>query len=146
MRYILTSDGYTLVDAIIQLAALLLFSQLFLFYFAWFNQIEKHFFSSEEIEWEMFSLDVESYLSSVTKIEEQANQTGIRFIKDGQEYDIECSSSVIRKQKFQLGHEPMLTGIRLCKLRVQQDQVLVQVELSNGRKEVRSFEFFDSSQ
>lgn len=146
MRYVLTSKGYTLVDAIIQLVVLLLFSQLLLLYYVWFNQIEKNFVLMEEIEWEMFSLDMESYLSNVTTLDEQVNQTGIRFTKDAQEYDIECSSTVIRKQKFQLGHEIMLTGIKLCKLKVAQDQVIVQVELSNGRKEVRTFEVFESSQ
>ncbi|WP_075618073.1 competence type IV pilus minor pilin ComGF [Paenisporosarcina indica] len=146
MRYVLTNRGYTLVDAIIQLVVLLLFSQLLMFYYVWFNQIENNFVLTEEIEWEMFALDMESYLSSVTTLEEQEDRTGIRFTKDGQEFDIECSSTVIRKQKFRLGHEIMLTGIKLCKLEVLQDQVVVQVEFSNGGKEVRTFEVFVSTQ
>ena len=146
MRYVLTNKGYTLVDAIIQLVALLLFSQLLMFYYVWFNQVEKNFVLTEEIEWEMFSLDMENNLSSVTTLKEQEDQTGIRYTKDGQEFDIECSTTVIRKQKNRLGHEIMLTGIKLCKLKVHQDQVVVQVEFSNGGKEVRTFEVFESTQ
>jgi len=146
MRNVLTSNGYTLVDAIIQLAVLMLFSQLMLFYSVWFNQVEKHFLLSEAIEWEMFSLDMESYLSSVEAIEEQQYPSGIRIVKDGEEYDIECSSSLIRKQKFQLGNEAMLTGLKLCKLEVVRNQVTVRVTFENGRNEERAYEVFISSQ
>ncbi|WP_019414939.1 competence type IV pilus minor pilin ComGF [Paenisporosarcina sp. TG20] len=145
MRSILTTKGYTLIEAILQLSVLLLFSQLILFYAVWFSQIEKHFFNSELIDWEMFSLDMESIVSDVTHIEEQMNQTGIRFLKDGVEYDIECYPSLIRKQKNRLGHEPMLTEVKLCKIQVLDDQVLIYVEFENGRKEERTYEVFVSS-
>lgn len=145
MRSILTTKGYTLIEAIFQLSILLIFSQLILFYTVWFNQLEKHFFNSELIDWEMFSLDMESIVSDVTHIEEQMNPTGIRFLKDGAEYDIECYQSLIRKQKNRLGHEPMLTEVKLCKIQVLQDQVMIYVEFENGRKEERTYEVFVSS-
>lgn len=146
MRNVLTNKGYTLIDAIIQLAVLMLLSQLLLFYSVWFKQVEKHFLLSETIEWEMFSLDMESYLSSVESIEEQQYPSGIRIVKEGEEYDIECASTLIRKQKFRLGNEPMLTGLKLCKLEVVQNQVTVRVEFENGRNEERTYAVFISSQ
>lgn len=146
MRNLLTDRGYTLVDAVIQLAVLLLFSQLILFYSVWFTQVEKHFFQSVSLEWEMFSLEMEKILFSVNMIEEQVNQTGIRLKKDGVEYEIECYPSLIRKQKNRLGHEPLLTGVKKCKFRVDGDQVIAQVEFLNGRKEERAYEVFISSQ
>jgi competence protein ComGF len=146
MRHLLTSRGYSLIDAILQLSVLLLFSQLILFYSVWFKQVEKHFFHAESIEWEMFSLDIENHVWSVTTIIEQMNHTGIRYVKDGDEYDIECYPSLIRKQKNRLGHEPMLTAVKLCRIQVIGDQVVIHVEFKNGRKEERTYEVSVSSQ
>ncbi|HSO57192.1 MAG TPA: competence type IV pilus minor pilin ComGF [Paenisporosarcina sp.] len=145
MRHLLNSKGYTFIDAILQLSVLLLFSQLILVYSMWFKHVEEHFFHAEPIEWEMFSLDFQSYVSTVTTINEQENQAGIRFVKDGEEFDIECYQSLIRKQKNRLGHEPMLTGLNSCKLKLLGNQVIIQVEFENGRKEERTYEIFASS-
>lgn len=146
MRYLLSSKGYTFIDAILQLSVLMLFSQMILFYSVWFKQIEKQFFHAEPIEWEMFSLDIESSVSTVTTIGEQVNQLGIRFVNNGEEFDIECYQSLIRKQKNRLGHEPMLTGLNSCELQLIGNQVLIQVEFENGRKEERTYEVSVSSQ
>ncbi len=146
MRYLLSSKGYTFIDAILHLSVLMLFTQLILFYSMWFKQIEKQFFHAEPIEWEMFSLDIESSVSTVTTIGEQVNQTGVRFVKNGEEFDIECYQSLIRKQKNRLGHEPMLTGLNSCELQLIGNQVLIQVEFENGRKEERTYEVSVSSQ
>jgi competence protein ComGF len=146
MRLLLTSRGYTFIDAILQLSVLMLFSQLILFYSVWFKQVERHFFHAEPIEWEIFSLDIESYVSIVTTMGEQLNQNGIRFVKNGEEFDIECYQSSIRKQKNRLGHEPMLTGLNSCKVLLIGDQVIIQVVFENGRNEERTYEVSISSQ
>ena len=146
MRRLLTSRGYTFIDAILQLSVLMLFSQLILFYSVWFKQVERHFFQAEPIEWEIFSLDIESYVSSVTTLGEQLNQNGIRFMKNGEEFDIECYQSSIRKQKNRLGHEPMLTSLNSCKVQLIGDQVSIQVIFENGRNEERTYEVSISSQ
>ncbi|PUB12654.1 competence type IV pilus minor pilin ComGF [Paenisporosarcina sp. OV554] len=146
MRHLLTSRGYTFIDAILQLSALMLFSQLILFYSVWFKQVERYFFHAEPIEWEIFSLDIESYVSTVTTMGEQLNQNGIRFVKNGEEFDIECYQSSIRKQKNRLGHEPMLTGLNSCKVQLIGDYVIIQVDFENGRNEERTYEVSISSQ
>jgi competence protein ComGF len=146
MRHLLTSRGYTFIDAILQLSVLMLFSQLILFYSVWFKQVERYFFHAEPIEWEIFSLDIESYVSTVTTMGEQLNQNGIRFVKNGEEFDIECYQSSIRKQKNRLGHEPMLTGLNSCKVLLIGDQVIIQVVFENGRNEERTYEVSISSQ
>jgi competence protein ComGF len=146
MRHLLTSRGYTFIDAILQLSVLMLFSQLILFYSVWFKQVERYFFHDEPIEWEIFSLDIESYVSTVTTMGEQLNQNGIRFVKNGEEFDIECYQSSIRKQKNRLGHEPMLTGLNSCKVLLIGDQVIIQVVFENGRNEERTYEVSISSQ
>jgi len=140
MRYVLTNKGYTFADAVIQLAVLLLFAHLITFYSIWFIQIEHHFFRSEKIEWEMFSLDMENTISSAEIMDLQNIDNGIRYIAEGSEHDIECYSSLIRKQKNRTGHEPMLTGIKLCKLKIVNDQVHVQVVFENGREVERTYE------
>ena len=144
MRNVLNCKGYTLVEAIFQLVVLLLFSQLLMFFSVWLIQVEKNLFISEEVEWEMFSLDMENYLFAVTELEQQKNSMGIRFTKGGSEYDIECYPSLIRKQKNQIGHEPMLTGIKLCQLMVVNNNVITKIEFDSGRKEERTYEVFYS--
>ena len=144
MQHVLNSKGYSLAEAVIQLSVLLLFSQLIITYYAWFHKVEQHF-RPEAIEWELFSMEMTSELSIVDWIEVQENSTGIRFAQDGTEYDIECSAGSIRKQKARLGHEPMLTGIKLCKLDIVGNKVSVAVVFQDGRGVERSYEFLASS-
>ena len=146
MRYILNDKGYTFADAIIQLSVLLLFAHLITIYFIWFKQTGQKFFQSEKIEWEMFSLDMENTFSSVETTNVQNIENGIRFIAEESENDIECYSSLIRKQKNRTGHEPLLTGLILCKLVLVNDQVHVRVEFENGKKEERAYEILGSVQ
>jgi competence protein ComGF len=145
MRYILNDKGYTFAVAIIQLSVLLLFAHLLAIYFIWFKQTGQQFFQSEKIEWEMFSLDLENTFSSVETTNAQNIDNGIRYNTGESENDIECYSSLIRKQKNRTGHEPLLTGLILCKLKIVNDQVHVQVEFENGKKEERTYEILGST-
>lgn len=144
MRNLLNDKGYTFVDAILQLTVLLLFSQLLLFYSVWFKHVERYLFQSEILEWEIFSSEIEQNLFNVTAIQEQINHTGIRYQKEGAEYDIECYPSLIRKQRNRSGHEPMLTGVKMCKIKVVGSQIFIEVEFENGRREERSYEVYVS--
>ena len=144
MRNLLNENGCTFVEAILQLTVLLLFSQLLLLYSVWFKHVEKHIFQSEAMEWELFSSEIEHTVYNVKAIQEQINQTGIRYQKDGAEYDIECYPSLIRKQRNRSGHEPMLTGVKMCKLQVVGSQIYIEVEFENGRREERSYEVYVS--
>ena len=131
MRNILTNSGYTLIDALFQLIVLLLFSHLIFFYSLWMKDSEEMFLTTVHEEWELFSLDLESYFLGIQYIEEQANQNGVRLIKDGVEYDVELSGSLIRKQKNRLGHEPMLLDIKRAEFQVKESTVTLLVEFEN---------------
>jgi len=140
MRNILTNGGYTLIDALFQLLVLLLFSHLIFFYSMWMKDSEGMFLTTVQEEWELFSLDFESYILGIQSIEEQANQNGVRLIKDGVEYDVELSGSLIRKQKNRLGHEPMLLHIKRAKFQVKESTVTLLVEFENDMIKERTYE------
>ncbi|MFX3674369.1 MAG: competence type IV pilus minor pilin ComGF [Paenisporosarcina sp.] len=140
MRNLLTNDGYTLIDALFQLLVLLLLSHILFFYSLWMKDSKEMFLTTEQEEWELFSLDFETYLVGIQHIEEQADQNGIRVIQEGFEYDVELSGSLIRKQKNRLGHEPMLLHIKTARFKVNENQVLLLVEFENGISKERIYE------
>lgn len=140
MRNILTKSGYTLIDALFQLIVLLLFSHLIFFYSLWMKNSEEMFLTTVQEEWELFSLDLESYFLDIQSIEELANQNGVRLIRDGVEYDVELSGSLIRKQKNRLGHEPMLLHIKRAEFQVKESTVTLLVEFENDMIKERTYE------
>lgn len=140
MRNILTSKGYTLIDALFQLLVLMLFSQIIFFYTLWMKDSERLFLQREEEEWELFSLDVEQFLINVQHLEEQANQSGIRIIQNEVEYDIEFTGTQIRKQKNRLGHEPMLLHITKGEFQIIGNKLTITVEFDNGMTKERMYE------
>lgn len=140
MRSILTSRGYTLIESLVQLLVLILFSQLIFFYSAWIKDLDELFLTREHEEWELFSLDLEKNIQEIQSIEEQANYNGIRLLKNGVESDIEIFGDMIRKQKNRLGHEPMLLHIHRGRFEIKDSKVIVWVQFKNGVVKERSYE------
>ena len=140
MQNILTSKGYTLIESLVQLFVLILFSQLIFFYSAWMKDVDELFLTREHEEWELFSLDIQKYFHEIQSIEEQPNYNGIRLTKDGVEYDFELSGDLIRKQKNRLGHEPMLLHIQRGRFEIRDSKILIWVQFKNGVVKERSYE------
>lgn len=140
MRSILTNKGYTLLESLVQLLVLILFSQLLFFYSEWMKDLDELYLTREHEEWELFSLDVENYFHEIQSIEELSNYNGIRLTKDGVEYDIELSGDLIRKQKNRLGHEPMLLHIQRGRFEIKDSKIVVWVQFKNGVIKERLYE------
>jgi len=140
MRSILTNQGYTLIESLVQLLVLILFSQLLFFYSAWMKDLDELYLTREHEEWELFSLDIENYFHEIQTIEELPNYNGIRLTKDGVEYDIEISGDLIRKQKNRLGHEPMLLHIQRGRFEIKDSKIIVWVQFKNGVIKERLYE------
>lgn len=145
MQKLLTTNGYTLMDALVQIMLLFLFSNLIFFYFEWLKDSEKHFIHTEEVEFELFSLDVVPYLLNLQHVEELSNGSGIRFRQNEEEFDIEFTGTLIRKQKNRLGHEPMLLHITKSQFQLNGTKLKIAVEFESGLKKERVYELsFDS--
>lgn len=140
MRSILTSRGYTLIESLVQLLVLILFSQLIFFYSSWIKDLDELYLTREHEEWELFSLDLEKNIQEIQSIEEQANYNGIRLLKNGVEYDIEIFGDMIRKQKNSLGHEPMLLHIHRGRFEIKDSKIIVWVQFKNGVVKERLYE------
>ena len=76
-------QGYTLLEAILQLSVLMLFSQIFLLTVGLVFRVESTVTNPTETEWGLFVYDVERYLNDVDEIHVQEGVKGIRFHKSG---------------------------------------------------------------
>lgn len=87
------------------------------------------------LEWRLFTADLQGYLSAVDSVQGINGGTGIRVMQNGVEYDIEVYGNLIRKQKFNQGHEIMMTGISGCSFIVEGDVLKITALFLNGTEE-----------
>jgi competence protein ComGF len=106
----------------------------------WLHDSEKHLLQTDEIEFELFSQELATYLVSVQSIELQSNGSGIRILQIDEEYDIEFTGTVIRKQKNRLGHEPMLLHMTKSQFEVDGSKLKLNVEFESGLQKERVYE------
>ena len=132
-------EGYTLVDGIIQLSVLMLFSQVFAVTVGWTNKIEESITNPLDTEWALFVQNVETYLNDIDSLIIQKEQPGIRFKKGGEEYDIELYQNLIRKQKNRLGHEQMLLHVKSIAISIEGQNLYFSVDFSNGMEKEHTF-------
>lgn len=131
--------GYTLIEGIIQLVVFLLFSQVFAITLGWLHRMEENVADPTEMEWALFIQYVETYLNDIETIAIQREDEGIRFRKDGEEFDIEYYPSLIRKQKNRLGHEQMLLHVKSMATKMDGSSLKFSVEFLNGVKKEHTF-------
>ena len=136
---IANENGYTLVDGIIQLSVLMLFSQVFALTIGWTSRIEELITNPTDTEWVLFVQNVETYLNDIDSLIIQKEQPGIRFKKDGEEYDIELYQDLIRKQKNRLGHEQMLLHVKSMSIALEGQTVHFYVDFLNGMEKEHTF-------
>ncbi|SER80941.1 competence type IV pilus minor pilin ComGF [Psychrobacillus sp. OK032] len=132
-------EGYTLVDGIIQLSVLMLFSQVFAVTVGWTNKIEESITNPIDTEWALFVQNVETYLNDIDTLIIQQEQQGIRFKKGGEEFDIELYQDLIRKQKNRLGHEQMLLHVKSMSIAIEGQTVRFFVKFLNGMEKEHTF-------
>lgn len=131
--------GYTLIEGIIQLSVLMLFSQVFAITVGLLHKVEDNVTNPTEIEWALFIQDVETYLNHVEIIMVQREDMGIRFRKNEEEFDIEIYENLIRKQKNRLGHEQMLLHVKSISVNLEGNSLKFAVEFMNGIKKEHTF-------
>lgn len=127
------------MDGIIQLAVLMVFSQVFAFTVGWTAKVEEMITNPTDMDWALFVQNVEAYINDIDSLIIQKDQPGIRFNKNGEEYDIEFYTNLIRKQKKRLGHEQMLLHVKSISVTVEGQSLHFFVTFLNGLKREHTF-------
>ncbi|ETT82241.1 competence type IV pilus minor pilin ComGF [Viridibacillus sp. FSL R5-0477] len=133
-------SGYTLADALLQLMVLILFSQLFMIFYPWYEESNRSFHQRQEIEWELFTYDLQSYLLDIKTIGIGAN-ANLHIGKDNRSLAINRSSAVVRMQKEGQGSEPMLMNVYEIQffIDVNRTTLTTKVLFTNGLRKEKDF-------
>lgn len=127
-------SGYIYYNALLDLVLLAsLMPLIVLFYLHAANYMED--LDSGKIEWRLFAADLQTYLTAVDSIQTINGGTGFRVTQQSNEYDIELSGNVIRKQKFKEGHEIMLTDVVSCTFQIDGRVLRITALRSSGIEE-----------
>jgi len=119
-----------LLDLVLVAAVMPLIILFYLFAASYMEDLE-----AARIEWRLFTADLQSYLTAVDSVQPINGGTGFRVVQNGVEYDVEVYGSVIRKQKFNQGHEIMMTGVSKCNFIIDGNVLKITAVLLNGAEE-----------
>lgn len=133
-------SGYTLVDALLQLMVLLLFSQLFTLFYPWYEESYRTFHQRQEIEWELFTYDFQSYLLDIKTIGIGSN-ANLYLGKNNRSIAINRSSAVVRMQKEGQGNEPMLMNVYEIQFFIDANRTTLTTKIlfTNGLRKEKDF-------
>ncbi|MGB6406166.1 MAG: competence type IV pilus minor pilin ComGF [Planococcus donghaensis] len=92
-------------------------------------------------EWQLFVIDLQSYLHRSDTIEVINGGSGIRVVQRGEEFDIELYTNMMRKQKSQKGHEVMLTRVSQCSFSLDGNKVKIRIKFTTGNIEEAEYVF-----
>lgn len=130
----LNGGGYVYYNALLDLilvAAVL--PLIILFHLQMANYLED--LDSGKMEWRLFAADLQSYLTDVESVHVINGGTGIWVLQQGEEFDIEVYGSVLRKQRFNLGHEIMLTNVSRCTFSIEGQVLDITLIRTDGTEE-----------
>lgn len=126
--------GFIYFDALIDLVLTAAILPLIVLFYLYTTEYMKDL-DAGEMEWRLFTAEMQSYLTDIDTIEIINDGTGFRVSRGADQYDIEAYSSLIRKQSFGLGHEIMVTGISKCHFSIEGKTLKISVIRSNGKEE-----------
>lgn len=123
--------GYMLLNSLLDLALLLTLLPLVALFFVFIRSYSEDS-DPRHLEWQLFAADFQTYLTEIDSIKVINNGGGVRIVQQETEYDIESYTTFIRKQKFRLGHEIMLTGLEQCYFQIEGRRLFVSARFSSG--------------
>ncbi|ANU23474.1 competence type IV pilus minor pilin ComGF [Planococcus donghaensis] len=136
----LDEKGFSFLTSIFDLMVLMMLLPLIVVFFSFaiqFNQdVDPH-----RAEWQLFVIDLQSYLHRSDSIEVINGGSGIRIVQRGEEFDIELYANMMRKQKSQKGHEVMLTRVSQCSFSLDGNKVKIRTKFSTGNLEEAEYVF-----
>lgn len=120
-----------MLNSLLELLLLMIFLPLVVLFFGFMMTFAKET-DAKLVEWQLFSVDLQSYIAGTDSVEIINNGGGIRIIQQDAEYDIEKYEHSVRKQKHRQGHEIMLTRVKNCHFELDGSKLSIRVEFSNG--------------
>lgn len=139
----LDEAGYTFIEAIFQLIVFMLFAQIFILIIMWFSQFQAIEKMKDQVNWELFVLDLNQYLLNTRQFELYRNGNGIKIdtlmSEEQKVYIIEKSEKHIRKASEKGGNEIMLGFVEQADFSVRGNELLLKVTMKNGVKRERIF-------
>lgn len=139
MHWLKDEKGYTLLESLFQLAIMAIFLQFVVLFYFWKAPIENQLQDYSSVEWELFAIDLQSYIADVKEFHITKEGRAIYFIIDRGEIEIGQSGSVIRKTVFGMGHIPLYTNVRSVHFSRSGEFLNVQVTMTDGQVRERGF-------
>ncbi|MFJ7953427.1 competence type IV pilus minor pilin ComGF [Lysinibacillus sp. NPDC096418] len=135
----MNEKGYTLLEALFQLVVFVIFSHIFILIMLWFTEMKSTVLVNEHTKWELFVYDMNMYFVDVTSFEVNETNSKITFRTPEGLYSMEQYQNIIRKQVANLGHEPLLIGIKSGRFYYENGELKIAVEFLNGISKERTY-------
>lgn len=135
----MNEKGYTLLEALFQLVVFVILSQIFVLIMLWYAEMKSTVFAIEHTKWELFVNDVNKYFVDVMSFEVNEKNSKITFETPDGLYSMESYQNIMRKQVKNLGHEPLLIGIKTGHFYYEHEELTIAVEFLNGIKKERTY-------
>lgn len=139
----LDERGYSFITSIFDMLVLLTMLPLIVLFYSFALSFTEDL-DPHRVEWQLFAIDLQSYLNNSDSLEIIGGGSGIRVVQMEEEFDIELYTDMIRKQKDQKGHEVMLTRVRLCHFSLAGNTLKVRTEFTTGSLEEAEYVFTQS--
>ncbi|MDQ0430060.1 competence protein ComGF [Planomicrobium stackebrandtii] len=139
----LDEKGFSFLTSVFELLVLMTMLPLIVLFFGFALSFTEDL-DPHRAEWQLFAVDLQSYLNNSDSLEIINGGNGIRVVQMGEEYDIELYTDMIRKQKDRKGHEVMLTRVRLSHFTLDGRTLKVRIEFTSGTMEEAEYVFTQS--
>ncbi|WP_394119808.1 competence type IV pilus minor pilin ComGF [Planococcus donghaensis] len=136
----LDEQGFSFITSIFDMLVLLTMLPLIVLFYSFALSFTEDL-DPHQVEWQLFAIDLQSYLNNSDSLEIINGGSGIRVVQMGEEFDIELYTDMIRKQKDRKGHEVMLTRVRSCHFSLAGNTLKVRTEFTTGSLEEAEYVF-----
>ncbi|ANU12938.1 competence type IV pilus minor pilin ComGF [Planococcus halocryophilus] len=136
----LDEKGFSFLTSIFDLLVLMTLLPLIVLFFSFAINFKQDL-DPHRAEWQLFVIDLQSYLHRSDSVEIINGGSGIRVVQRGEEIDIELYTDMMRKQKSRKGHEVMLTRVSKCSFVLEGDILTIRTKFSTGNIEEAEYVF-----
>lgn len=140
-RSLKNSKGYTLIEALFQVVAFVLFCHLLILIYFWINQMNNSLLANEQVAWELFVQDVQKYLINIEEITVSNNlaEMELKQVDSSERRQLDRYGDIIRLRTNNKGYIAMIIGVRNAQFKLNGNVLTISVEFQNGLKKERTF-------
>lgn len=143
-RFFKRNDGFTFVEALLQLMLLIMFTQLILSHHVVLKTLQQTFYS-DEVLWEMFVYDFQRMIDEHdSPFRVVRNHTLKRNIVDEhgknveEQFDVMTTTNYIRRS-MNTGNEPIMYGVNKMYVTIEDNILLLRATFVDGDVKERTF-------